>query len=74
MACKRCDSGEQKTFNSEIAIHHAARIGLALPTVLVFPKLLVCLQCGFTEFTVPENELQLLARPPVAEFRSAEAS
>ena len=30
------------------------------PAVLVFPKLLVCLDCGFTEFTMAETELGLL--------------
>jgi hypothetical protein len=30
------------------------------PIVWVFPKLLVCLDCGFTEFPVPETELRVL--------------
>jgi hypothetical protein len=28
--------------------------------VWTFPKLAVCLHCGFTEFTVPERELTVL--------------
>ncbi len=35
--------------------------GLDKPTVWAFPKLLVCLDCGFTEFQVEESELRLLA-------------
>jgi len=30
------------------------------PIVWVFPKLSVCLECGFTEFTVPERELGVI--------------
>jgi hypothetical protein len=29
--------------------------------VLVYPELLVCLNCGKSEFTVPKDELKLLA-------------
>jgi len=38
------------------------RNGLDKPTVLVFPKLVIGLQCGLTEFTIPESELRLLAQ------------
>jgi len=31
------------------------------PGVWVFPKVLVCLDCGLSQFTVPESELALLA-------------
>jgi len=30
--------------------------GLERPIVWVFPKLLLCLDCGVTEFTVPKSE------------------
>jgi len=49
-------------FNGEIAIHFRGLEGLDTPIVWVFPKLAVCLDCGFTEFTVPERELQVLQR------------
>ena len=61
MICKRCAT-ETKIFNSEIAIHFPGLAGLNKPIVWVFPKLLVCLQCGFTEFTVPERELNVLVQ------------
>jgi hypothetical protein len=32
--------------------------GLNIPTVWVFPQLLVCLNCGFTQFTIPDAELK----------------
>jgi hypothetical protein len=28
----------------------------------MFPKLVVCLECGATEFTVPETELSVLVK------------
>jgi hypothetical protein len=39
--------------------------GIGLPVAWVFPELLVCLDCGFAEFTVPETELRQLARGSV---------
>jgi hypothetical protein len=60
MICKGCHSEKQSVFNGEIAIHFPALEGLDKPIVWVFPKLMVCLHCGFTEFAVPERELQVL--------------
>jgi len=61
MSCKRCRSDSHSVFNGEIAIHFPGLKGLDKPTVWTFPKLAVCLECGFTEFTVPKRELSLLA-------------
>jgi hypothetical protein len=47
-------------FNGETAIHFPGLEGLDKRIVWVFPKLVVCMHCGFTEFTVPERELQVL--------------
>ena len=60
MTCNRCHSEKQNVFSGEVAIHFPGRKGLEKPIVWAFPKLVVCLQCGFTEFTVPERELQVL--------------
>jgi hypothetical protein len=60
MVCKQCTSEDQSTFNGEVAIHFPERKGLDKPIVWSFPKLLVCLHCGFTEFTVLERDLQVL--------------
>jgi hypothetical protein len=32
------------------------------PAVFVFAEIVVCLDCGSAEFTVPEAELRLLAK------------
>ncbi len=60
--CNSCQSANQSTFNGEIAIHFPGLEGLDKPIVWVFPKLLVCLNCGFTEFAIPETELRQLAQ------------
>ena len=60
MTCERCRSEKQNVFSGEVAIHFPGRKGLEKPIVWAFPKLVVCLQCGYTEFAVPERELQVL--------------
>ena len=60
MSCKSCQSENQRTLNGEIAIHFHGLDGLGKSIVWVFPKLLVCLNCGFTEFAIPEAELRQL--------------
>src|SRR5208282_2820118 len=62
MSCKSCSSENQRKFSSEINVHFPGLKNLDKPPVLLFPKLLVCMDCGFTEFAVPENELHLLGR------------
>jgi hypothetical protein len=60
MACKRCNSDNQSTFNGEVAIHFPGIEDLDKPIVWAFPKLMVCLHCGLAEFTVLENEIRIL--------------
>jgi hypothetical protein len=43
-------------------IHFPGLEGLDNPPVWIFPEIIVCLQCGFAEFSVPENELRKLAK------------
>jgi hypothetical protein len=61
MPCQSCQSEYQSNFNGEIAIHFPGLKGLEKAVVFVFPKLLVCLSCGFTQFAIPEAELRRLA-------------
>jgi hypothetical protein len=60
MPCKSCQSENQRSFNSEINLHFPGLRGLDQPVMLVFPQLLVCLDCGFTEFQMQEKEVQLI--------------
>jgi hypothetical protein len=53
-----------REFASETNIHFSGIQNLETPSVFVFPKLMVCTDCGFTEFSIPKTELELLARDP----------
>jgi hypothetical protein len=60
MSCVSCASHNEKEFPTEVCIHFESPEDLSRPGVLVFPKLVVCLDCGFSRFTTPEAELVLL--------------
>jgi hypothetical protein len=49
MACKSCGSENQTEFASEISVHISGLKNVDKPTVMVFPRLLVCMDCGFAE-------------------------
>ena len=60
MPCKACHSVNQSPFGGEIGVHFLGLRNIDKPTVWVFPQLLVCTDCGFTEFNVPEAERERL--------------
>ena len=60
MSCKACTSGRQRSFPSEINIHFPGICNATKPTVWAFPSLLVCLNCGFTEFSLSKTEVKEL--------------
>ena len=62
MACKSCRSENLRSLNGELAIHFPGVKGLTKPIIWVFPKLAVCLDCGATELTIPQPELQRLVK------------
>jgi hypothetical protein len=61
MTCKSCTSDNRLEFCAEINVHFNGWEGLNRPGVFVFPKLFVCMDCGFTEFAIPARELTGLA-------------
>jgi hypothetical protein len=61
MSCAVCGSGHQAEFKAEMVVHFAGLKNVDRPGVWVFPKLLICLNCGLSKFKVPEEELALLA-------------
>jgi hypothetical protein len=61
MFCLLCGSGNQAEFTAEMLIHFCGLKNIDKPSIGLFPKLLVCLDCRSSQFTVPESELALLA-------------
>ena len=66
MRCRSCGFANLRKFKGEMGIHSPGLNNIDKPVVWVFPDLVVCLDCGFAEFTVPEAELRQLARGDAA--------
>jgi len=62
MPCKACGPQNVGGFNGEIAIHFQGSENINEPTLFVFSAMVICRDCGFGEFVVPERELQSLTR------------
>lgn len=60
MSCALCMSANQVDFPTEIAFHFPGYKNLDKPHILAFPRVLVCLDCGFSQFNLPETGLQAL--------------
>jgi hypothetical protein len=71
MPCKSCQSKNQQQFPAEINVHFPGIKNLTKPTVWLFPKLLICLDCGFVEFRIGQDELRQLNTPDLAAGQSA---
>lgn len=57
MNCASCQSSDQREFAAELCIHleHADDAG-----ILIFPRVLVCMDCGLVRFELAKNELSQL--------------
>ena len=60
ISCKTCASVNQKKFSAEMGIHFPELKDIDKPVVWVFPEVVVCLDCGMAEFSVPKAELRQL--------------
>jgi hypothetical protein len=60
VACSFCTSRNQKEFPAEVGIHFPDFRDVDEGAVFVFPKLLVCCDCGFSSFMTPAPELARL--------------
>ena len=61
MFCLLCGSDNQAELTAEMLIHFSGPKNLDKPGVWVFPKVFICLGCGYSHFTVPERELASIA-------------
>jgi hypothetical protein len=62
MSCPLCASLNEREFNAEIMIHSSGLRHLDDPGVLAFPKIAVCMDCGFSRFTTTEAQLRSLGK------------
>jgi hypothetical protein len=62
VTCKSCGSANQSNFKGELTISPASLKNQRTSPVLLLPKLLVCMNCGNTEFIILEGELGVLAK------------
>ena len=60
MHCVSCGSSRQAEFSAEINLHFGGLQNLDTPSMLQFSKVWVCLDCGFSRFSIPEAELKKL--------------
>jgi hypothetical protein len=67
MPCPACRSVNEEEFTAEMNIHFRGLANIDNPGVLVFPNLLVCLDCGCSRFSTPAAQLSELARAARAE-------
>ncbi len=64
MSCLMCVSAKQVEYSFEMMVHRDGLKNIDNASVLVLQKALICLDCGFSQFTVPKSELALLASDP----------
>ena len=61
MSCASCASDNQSKFRAEINVHQFGLKDLGRHAVLVFADLVVCLDCGCSQLTIPKAKLALVA-------------
>ena len=62
LSCLSCQSFQQAELSAEMMIHFPGLKNIDKPGVLLLTKLLVCMDCGFSRFTVSETELASIAK------------
>ena len=58
MNCAICESSNYAEFTTEMMIHFSGLRHIENRGVLAFPKVSVCMDCGFARFMTSETELR----------------
>src|SRR5215470_18295427 len=61
MTCKRCASSELSRFTSELCIHRTGLKNLT-ESHLLYPHVIICLNCGYGQFGVQDLDLERLRK------------
>jgi hypothetical protein len=64
MSCNKCASKNERTFKSEFVLNFHEIENLSRGPVYVCQDLVVCLDCGHAELTIPRRELERLTESP----------
>jgi hypothetical protein len=60
MSCPSCASLNQAEFAGELMLHFSGPTPADKPSVLTFPKILVCMDCGASRFSTSDADLREL--------------
>jgi len=79
MVCPKCQSGSVSIVPAEIRLYRNRPRTMSHPPVSPSPDVRVCLDCGWSEFSIPRTWLsagwlQSLRAPAPPEIRAIEAS
>ena len=58
--CSSCGSTKVSKLSGEMALHFRGLQNINKPVVFMFPEVVVCLDCGASNFPIPQPELQRL--------------
>jgi len=63
MTCPKCKSGDISVIPAEIRLYRNAPRTLSHPPFSRNPEVQVCLDCGWSEFSIPTNWITAWLRP-----------
>jgi hypothetical protein len=71
MSCNKCASENERTFKSEMVLNFHEIENLSREPVYVCEDIVVCLNCGHAEITIPQSGLDRLTASPAKQSKAA---